>query len=777
MATGFNDTAVQSAPVGRRRFQISGLVQGVGFRPYVYRLATHLELTGFVANDSRGVLIEVEGPVAKLNEFQLMVARQAPPLARIDSCQTTTLSAVGADCFRVTDSIRSVNAAAVVCPDIAVCDDCLRELQDSEDRRFEYPFINCTNCGPRFTITTRMPYDRAGTSMAKFDMCPACAAEYEDPGNRRFHAQPIACPSCGPRIWLHDGDGVIVSAEPLADAGRALGEGKIVAIRGLGGFHLAADAGCEAAVDRLRRGKFRDQKPFALMARDLASAGTCCQMSEAEQDLLLSSARPIVILPRRQPSPVAETVAPGMATLGVMLPYTPLHHLLFQTAPNLLVMTSGNLAEEPIAVGNDEALDRLRGIADLFVLHDREIVQRCDDSVLAYYAGGPRPIRRARGLAPLPVVLPDPLHTPILAVGGEQKNTVALGRARSAFLSQHLGDLDNPAAAGAFVQTIDQLCALLQLQPAVIACDLHPDYHAGRWARRQTALPVQEIQHHHAHLCSAMAENGVVARTIGIILDGTGYGSDGTIWGGEVLLGDFQDFERFAWLKPLPLLGGEAAVKEPWRMALAYLWMYAPDHPLLAAIASRNRITPRQLDLLHTMYCSRLGSPVTSSCGRLFDGIAALLGLADINAYEAAAAIGLETACGSEPLTRDTEDVKLPAGGPGPIDLGQLIRTLAAQAEGRVDCRISARLAHRLIADTFVAAAQAARTQTGITQVALSGGVFQNRLLTEYMRIRLQQEGFTVLLNSQVPCNDGGLALGQLAAANARRATIDGKGT
>ena len=752
----------------RRRLRISGLVQGVGFRPFVYRLATELSLAGFVTNDSRGVTIEIEGPVEQINRFRDRLNTSLPPLAKIDRCVIEAVPFRSERHFVVADTADNESATASICPDVALCDDCLTELRDPANRRFHYPFINCTNCGPRFTIVTHIPYDRPGTTMHSFPMCGACAVEYNDPGDRRFQAQPIACSECGPTVWLHDRDRMLPSDNPIRAAGHALAEGKIVAIRGLGGFHLAVDASNDEAVRRLRTRKLRDQKPFALMARDFATVHSCCRATDEELERVGSKERPIVLLDRLTFAPVAGSVAPGCGTLGLMLPYTPLHYLLFDHSPALLVMTSGNTSDEPIAIGNEEAIVRLRDIADLFLLHNREIEQRCDDSVTRFSAGAARVIRRSRGLAPSPIVLQHCFEKSVLACGPEMKNTIALARENLVTLSQHIGDLDNPSALKQFESTIAHLCSVLQFTPELIACDLHPAYHATIWAHRRTDLPVIEIQHHHAHLCSVMAENGVSEPTIGVILDGTGYGTDGTVWGGEILIGDYHGFDRFAWLQPTPLLGGTAAVKEPWRMALSYLWTYRPDHPRIGEIATEQGLSPDRLDILRRLHTGRVNSPLTSSCGRLFDAVAALAGVCSVNAFEAQAAMALETAAGPEPLPESCEWTldHTPTG--GAISLNELLDRLLADIDAGLEQRKIARRIHAWIGEAMIQSVLAARSATGIGRVGLSGGVFQNRLLYEFMVHRLTREGFDVLSHSQVPTNDGGLVLGQAIAADAR---------
>ena len=754
--------------IKRRHLLVTGIVQGVGFRPHVYRLATKMHLAGYVTNDSRGVTIEIEGPAGRLDRFCRELLAAPPPLARVEHCSIESTEPVGEHEFRVAETVESPSATAMVSPDIAVCDDCLRELREPNNRRFEYPFINCTNCGPRFTIVERIPYDRPATSMQTFPMCHACSAEYDDPTDRRFQAQPIACAGCGPKVWLHDGDDNVPTTHPFQAIGEALRAGRIVAIRGLGGFHLAVDATNNAAVQRLRDKKRRDQKPFALMAKDLSTIHAVCTVSDHEAHLLSSKERPIVLLDQLPAGPVADSVAPGHARLGIMLPYTPLHHLLFDYCPPLLVMTSGNVTDEPIAIGNDEALSRLGPIADLFLLHDREIVQRCDDSIVSSHAGAPLLLRRSRGYVPSPIAIGHDLPRTILACGAELKNTVALARGHHVVLSQHLGDLDNPVALRQFEATIAHLCDILQYRPELIACDLHPAYHATRWAHRQPDLPVIGIQHHHAHLCSVMADNGRSAPTIGVILDGTGFGTDGTVWGGEILVGDFQNYERFAWLDPVPLLGGTAGIKEPWRMALSYLWSHCPDHPQVASIADQLAISSDQLTLLHKMHADGINSPLTSSCGRLFDAAAALLGVCFSNSYEAQAAMALESMAGNEPLPESHDRPTVPADSSGPVSLGWFIDRLLAEHDAGTSRPELARLAHMLIAETMIQPVLAASATTGISCVGLSGGVFQNRLLLEYMCRRLTCEGLHVLTHQQVPANDGGIALGQVVAAAAK---------
>ncbi|MEW6051203.1 MAG: carbamoyltransferase HypF [Candidatus Zixiibacteriota bacterium] len=749
----------------RRRLSVQGIVQGVGFRPFVYRLANELQLAGFVQNDSSGVTIEIEGHPEVLDRFVGRLRSDSPPLSRLTGLSVEHISADGGTTFAIIGSKDALSPQTIIPPDIATCDDCLRELFDPTDRRFHYPLINCTNCGPRFTIVEGVPYDRPSTSMKIFPMCPACAAEYHEPTNRRFHTQPNACPACGPSLTLMDGSGNAIPGDPIDETVRLLRAGKILAVRGVGGFHLACDPTNDTAVSELRRRKGRAEKPFALMAPSLDSVRKFCDVSTDESTLLCDYRRPIVLLRAKTGHKLSGLAAPGNPFLGFMLAYSPLHHLLLRGNFDALIMTSGNFAEEPIAIGCEEALERLAPLADYFLLHDREILQRCDDSIMRIASGSPRLIRRARGFVPEPVFLKSDLHRPTLAVGGELKNTVALGRNDVVFLSQHIGDLDNPSALGFFEHCMAHLKSILGITPELIACDLHPEYLSTKWAAKQ-GLKCVQVQHHHAHLVSVMAENGVSERTIGIILDGTGYGTDGTIWGGEVLVGDAADFERFAWLAPVPMPGRTAAIRQPWRMALAYLqYAYGDDFraldvPLLNEIPATHRDTVLQAITRH------INSPLTSSCGRLFDGIAAILGTRNEVTFEAQAAMELEF------LAHESKSA-MPGNMPvlvtarGPLDFRHLIRTVVEGIARDVHRRDLAHAFHVGLVELFLKAATAARQETDIKRVALSGGVYQNLLFFEEMVRRLREEQFEILTHVQVPTNDGGLALGQIVAANA----------
>ena len=632
--------AATSEATVRLRLRVVGLVQGVGFRPYVHRLATELELTGHVGNDTRGVFIEVEGPKETAEKFMSRLVADAPGPARIDDVVARPMAPSGGTSFAIVESRGQGPVRTFVSPDIATCADCLAELFDPADRRARYPFTNCTNCGPRFTITLSLPYDRPNTTMRGFALCPACAAEYHDPADRRFHAQPIACADCGPRLWLEDSAGsdpVVGSDAAIAAAQEALARGEIVAIKGLGGYHLACDASSDAAVQRLRARKHRLEKPFAVMVRDLDVARRLARVDQSEADLLTSAQRPIVLLRRRSgpaESAISGFVAPGNPRLGVLLPYTPLHHLLFASVPesgdraavpDVLVMTSGNLTDEPICYEDDDARRRLGAIADAWLLHDRPIHVPCDDSVLEIDpgSGNELPLRRSRGYAPLPLRLPFSAG-PTLAVGGELKNTFCLAAGKDAFMSQHIGDMGSVETWSAFERSTRQLAGLYGIRAPRLAADAHPGYQTKRWAEGVSTRPVAEVQHHHAHIASVMAENGVPVgrRVIGIAFDGTGFGTDGTIWGGEVLVAGYGDFERVGHLKSLPLPGGDDAIRRPWRTALAHLWAagieWAEDLPPASAVSTEERaVLARQLE-------RGIGCVATSSMGRLFDAVSSL---------------------------------------------------------------------------------------------------------------------------------------------------------
>jgi hydrogenase maturation protein HypF len=759
----------------RRAVEVCGIVQGVGFRPFVYNLAVRLHLRGFVKNQTGNVRIEVEGDPASLDRFLAELAERPPPLARVQHLAWEARLPRGDQQFRIEPSDDEGLRAVFVSPDVAVCADCLAELFDPRNRRYRYPFLNCTNCGPRLTIITGAPYDRAQTTMASFAMCPACSAEYDDDADRRFHAQPTACAACGPRLELRGAMGEPVeTADPLGRFLDGLRGGAIGAVKGLGGYHLACDAQNGAAVAELRRRKHRDEKPFAVMVQDLAAAEILCEVGEVERRLLLSPRRPIVLLSKRTKDVVAQGVAPGNPYLGVMLPYTPLHHLLLHAARIPLVMTSGNRSDEPIAYRDDEALTRLAGVADRFLIHNRPIHVRCDDSVTCVVEGEESLLRRSRGYAPAPIALPFSCPRPILAVGGQLKATFALGRDDHAVLSHHLGDLDHFEAYRAFVQDVALYEQLFAVRPTAIVHDLHPDYLTTRYAQERAQLegvPTLAVQHHHAHLASCMAEHGLDEPVIGVTFDGTGYGTDGTIWGGEFLVGDYRSFRRAAHLRPVGLPGGDQAIREPWRMALSHLLdAGSPETPLTG------RLSPLQRRTIERMLERGLQSPKTSSAGRLFDAAASLAGVRDCVSYEGQAAIELEwlasgqAPAGSYPFSLETDSTTDPGETLLRVDTRPLIAAVAADANQGVEAAQIARRFHSSLVEVVAAVCGRLRTATGIAAVVLSGGVFLNALLTAEVSARLRTDGFRVYRHRLVPPNDGGLSLGQLAIAAARLA-------
>ncbi len=753
------------------RIHITGVVQGVGFRPFVYGLATRLEITGWVRNTSAGVEIEVDGSPEALAAFIDALRQKAPPLAHIDEFHVQECAPNGFSTFEIFHSEAIAEAFQPISPDVSLCSDCLRELLDPEDRRYRYPFINCTNCGPRFTIIEDIPYDRPATTMAPFAMCPDCASEYGDPLDRRFHAQPVACPVCGPQVWLEvGGDRLAEREQALQTARQLLQEGKVLAIKGLGGFHLACDATNPEAVATLRRRKLRVDKPFALMMPDLATVEAHCYLEPAEYTAIEARQRPIVILDRRPESSVAREVAPGQDTMGVMLPYTPLHVLLIEPEPGFpqaLVMTSGNLCEEPIAIDNQEARERLSDLADAFLMHDRRIRTRCDDAVLRIFEGAAFPLRRSRGYAPYPVHLPWEMP-PLLAVGPELKNTFCVTRGRYAFLSHHIGDLENYETLCSFEDGITHFETLFRVRPEALAYDLHPDYLATRYALARAEredLPAIGVQHHHAHIAACMAEHGVAGEqpVIGVSFDGTGYGDDGAIWGGEFLLAYYHGYERPLHLAYIPMPGSEAAVRQPWRLALAWLARAGLEWdedlpPVLASSTEVRQIVRRQLEL-------RLNAPLTSSMGRLFDAVSALIGVRQRINYEAQAAIELEAR-----VDPDEQAAYHFAIGEDEVDPTPVIHAIVADlGAGLTIGRIAARF-HNGVADMVDQVCRLMRDRYGLVEVALSGGVWQNMALLNRTVQRLYEAGFTVYLHRQVPTNDGGLALGQAVVAAHRLA-------
>ncbi|MFZ5453260.1 MAG: carbamoyltransferase HypF [Thermodesulfobacteriota bacterium] len=758
--------------LSQRKLRVTGIVQGVGFRPFVYRLALNHNLAGWVCNTSGGVEIQVAGSPQSLEIFVRELAAEAPALARIDAVLPLEAESWGEEGFRILESQSLSRTEALIPADVSTCADCFREIMDPGDRRFGYAFTNCTNCGPRFTIIREVPYDRPQTTMAEFAMCPQCREEYQDPEDRRFHAEPTACPRCGPALWLVE-KGSRIEGDALEAAGRLLRDGKIVAVKGLGGFHLAADARNEAAVSLLRARKCRVAKPFAVMVRDLAEAELLGELGNLERTLLLSPERPIVLVKSRENSPVSPLVAPGNNYVGLLLPYTPLHLLLFEYAPPALVMTSGNLSEEPLVFTNAGARTRLNTLADALLLHNREIQVPCDDAVVRPLADGTViPIRRARGFVPRSLHLP--LETPaVLGVGAEQKNTFCLAWGRTAVLSQHIGDLDTVETFDYFRYAIRHFAGLCRQEPRVVAHDLHPQYLSTSYALQQEGVRLLGVQHHHAHIAACLAENGRNDRCIGIALDGTGYSPDGTVWGGEILVADLEDYTRAGHLALVRLPGGEAAVRRPSRMAAAYLRAaYGDDFGAVAAALGLT-FDPLEGNILKRQLATGLNSPLTSSAGRLCDAVAAALGVCRVRTYEGQPAVELEMAAAADeegfyPILLNLQKETLV------LDTPALFKEVVEDyRRGTGVAQVAARF-HNSLARLLTAACEAVRERTGLNLAALSGGVFQNALIFTRLRRRLEDLGFEVLYHTRVPPNDGGISLGQVAAAAARLSKENG---
>jgi hydrogenase maturation protein HypF len=755
----------------RTAVRVEGIVQGVGFRPFVYALATSLGLGGLVGNDVDGVFAEVEGPPAAVETFLHSLSREAPPLARIERITTTAMRPDGTASFSIAPSEPGRERRALVSADTATCADCLAEMNDPGDRRFGYPFINCTNCGPRFTIVRDVPYDRPLTTMAGFVMCDRCAAEYHDPADRRFHAQPTCCPACGPALALLDPAGAELSGQPLAAAADLLRQGRVLAVKGLGGYHLAVDASSETAAATLRERKIREDKPFAVMVPDIPAARRLCAVDEAAAALLTSGRRPIVLLPRRPGSRIAAAVAPANRQLGVMLPYTPLHHLLLALVARPVVLTSGNSSDEPIVYRDSEAAGRLGSIADAFLTHDRSIQVRTDDSVVRPFRGRETLIRRSRGYVPEPLRVHARFRRPVLACGAELKNTFCLAKENRAFVSHHIGDLENAETLRSFTEGIDHFRRLFDITPEVIAHDLHPEYLSTKYAmdladgggRGLAGVELVGVQHHHAHIASCLADNGADGPVIGVAFDGTGYGTDGTIWGGEFLIADLAGFERAGHLAPVPMPGGAAAIKQPWRMAAAYLdAAYAGSPPVALDVAVRNlEQWPRVL----TMARRSLNSPATSSAGRLFDAVAAILGVRDTINYEGQAAVELEQL--ADPGEKGSYRAEIAGEGLLLIAGTDLVRAVVEDLARGTDRSVVAARFHNGVAGLITGCCLRLRERHGLSTVALSGGVFQNLLLLHAAVGQLEERGFRVLTHSRVPCNDGGISFGQAVVAAA----------
>ncbi len=747
----------------RLAIRVEGTVQGVGFRPFIYRIARERVLCGWVLNDSEGVRIEIQGSQGAVDQFVAVIHSELPPLASISCLIAEDIPVCEQNDFEIIESQQTAQQTAQISPDTNVCPDCLRELFDPGDRRFRYPFINCTNCGPRYSIVSGVPYDRPLTTMVDFPMCARCRDEYTDPGSRRFHAQPNACVDCGPRLSLHDQAGNrFEGIDSLQESVKLLKRGEILALKGLGGFHLAVDPQNPTAVARLRARKLRDEKPFAVMARDIESAEIFSIINPVEMKLLKSVERPIVLLEKKSGQPlICDITAPRNRYLGVMLPYTPLHYLLLEPFP-VLIMTSGNQTDEPISYDDADALLRLKGIADGFLCHNRRIQTRTDDSIVRVLAGEPLILRRSRGYVPRAIRLPQ-AQVPVLAVGAELKNTICLTSGDRATLSHHIGDLKNQSVLDSWKQAAEHLQQLLDTRPQLVAHDLHPDYASTSVAQQMLDLPKLAVQHHHAHLASCLADNGRDETAIGVIFDGVGLGTDGHIWGGEFLLGDFGGFERVGHLAELAMPGGDAATREPWRMALSLL--HATYDETLPELQVLDSIPAADRRLLLQMIVKRVNSPLTSSCGRLFDAVSALAGLRQRVSYEGQAALELEMCL--EPgqqakpysFTLGEEDQQII------VDPRSMTRELVADLQqGRAAGLISHRF-HSGLAEAILQVCQQLRAGHGPLPVALSGGVFQNSFLTERVNLLLQTAGFEVLLHHQVPPNDGGLSLGQAAIA------------
>jgi len=749
----------------RIRYFFSGIVQGVGFRPFIYRVAVKYSLTGFVQNTPEGVIAETEGTADALASFVADVQNKFPPLAHVTQIETSEIAARHDNTFVIIPSVAQGQADVHITPDAATCPDCLKELSDSTNRRYRYPFTNCTNCGPRLTIINAIPYDRANTSMSCFSLCETCRAEYENPADRRFHAEPNACPVCGPRLKLFDAAGNPVKTDdPVQTVINFLLSGHILAIKGLGGFHLSVDAGNDEAVKKLRSRKYREEKPLAIMARDINAARQIAEIGSEEEKLLTSPQRPIVLLKKIKSTLLSDLIAPDVPNLGIMLPYTPLHHLLLKDEFTALVMTSANQVDEPICIGNREALERLRGIADYFLVHNRDILVRCDDSIAIVADKRPRLLRRARGHVPQPLQLKDS-YPLILALGGQLKTAQCILKGNYAFVSPHIGDMETPQARDFFHESITLMKKITESDPNVIACDYHPAYYSTKAAQELHADKIIRVQHHHAHIVSCMAENRIEGKVIGLAMDGTGYGMDGNAWGGEFLIADETGFERFGHLQYIVLPGGEKAIHEPWRIAVSLLKMaYGSSWQ---AIAKRLDLISdnNQIELFDKIIDGKINSPLSSGLGRLFDGVAALLGARRQVSFEGQAAMGLEmlaTGSSGEPYPFEIISAK---DEPRILDVTATVKAIVAAMEaGQSSNKIAASF-HQTIINAFASMADKMRKETGLVRVALSGGCFQNKILLEGTVDKLRNSGFDVYCHQQVPANDGGISLGQAVVA------------
>ncbi len=751
----------------RIEVHIQGIVQGVGFRPFVYNLAKKYNLMGYVLNNTSGVFIDVEGDGSLVDKFLEQVKENPPPLAIIFGMQSQYLDPIGYEDFRIKESDGEEEKFVPISPEIATCDECVEELFDPLDRRYRYPFTNCTNCGPRFTIVKDIPYDRKFTTMAPFIMCEECQREYDTPEDRRFHAQPNACHACGPQLFLYNREGIAIrAADVISEVCRLLKEGCILAIKGLGGYHLACDAMNEKAVTRLRSRKYREYKPFALMVMNIETASRLCFVNAEEEKLLSGTLRPIVLLRKRPDCPTAENVSPNQKYHGVMLPYTPLHHLLVKETGLALVMTSGNISSEPIVYKDDDSLKVLKGIADYYLLHNREIHIRTDDSVSRVWRGRGTVLRRSRGYVPFPLLMPLKFHEQILSCGAELKNTFSLTRGNFVFMSHHIGDLENLETFTSFEEGIRHFKRIFNIEPTVVAYDLHPEYFSTKYALSLEGLEKIGVQHHHAHVVSCMGDNEIDGEVIGVAFDGTGYGTDGKIWGGEFFVCDYSGFRRVAHFEYIPLPGGEKAIKEPWRMAATFLDKVYGDGMLDLNIDFIRDLDRAKWANIRKMIERGLNSPMTSSAGRLFDAVSALLGIRKEVYYEGQAAIELEMAAvhaeGSYPFGQKE------TGGTSVILLEPMIREMVSDLLGGIEVGVISARFHNTISDIILSVCLETRKACGLDRVVLSGGVFQNTLLLETTHDLLIKNGFKVYIHHRVPPNDGGIALGQAIIANAR---------
>ena len=750
--------------IKRARYLFTGIVQGVGFRPFIYRLAVRQDLAGFVQNRPDGVLVEVEGTPPAIDSFFSSVSRELPPLANITGVASSEIAVTGDTEFKIIISNNEGQGDVHIAPDSAVCADCLKELFDPACRRFRYPFINCTNCGPRLTIINDIPYDRVHTSMACFLLCPQCRTEYENPGNRRFHAEPNACPVCGPQLELRDADGETIPCEdPVERAIELIAAGNVLAIKGLGGFHLCVDATSDEAVKKLRSRKYREEKPLAIMVRDIEQARLIAEINDEEKALLSSVQRPIVLLKKKKNDRISTFVAPFVSSLGIMLPYAPLHYLLLENKLLALVMTSANQVDEPICISNREAQNRLKGIADYFLVHNRDILVRCDDSIAFVTGGKPQLLRRSRGYAPRPLILKESFPA-VLALGPQLKTTQCILKDNFAFLSPHIGDMETPQARDFFHESLALMKRITQSDPQIIACDYHPAYYSTRVAQELKEVRIVHVQHHHAHIVSCMAENQIDGDVIGLAMDGTGFGLDGNAWGGEFLIANLTQFQRFGHLQYFVLPGGQKAIHEPWRIGVSLLRQaYGKSWP---EIASRLKLTPDQtnFELLDKIIETRLNSPISSGMGRLFDGVAAIMGLRRRVSFEGHAAMELEAKAKSAGVVLPFEILRNPDES-YILDVSAAIRAIVENMFSGKSIEEIASAFHSTLAAAFAAMSFEMRKLTGNNRVALSGGCFQNRVILEGTVAELKKNSFDVYYHSQIPANDGGVSLGQAVIA------------